>query len=166
LPPGSQRGWPSVRPAGTVPGTGFTGWTGRPIRRRRRRSLRSRSEARLTLGSTPADIVRCIVVDGGTVPHRNLTSPISTFIQLCRLNRSCLRQRDWGIAAPDANALLVPIQGNVAMTIRAKVKSLYGADPESQFFETPIVVGNRSGEIAMDLDCECIQPVIQRGRNR
>jgi hypothetical protein len=46
---------------------------------------------------------------------------INTSIQLCRLNRSCLRQRDRGIAAPHANALLLPIQDNVAMTIRAQV---------------------------------------------
>ena len=33
---------------------------------------------------------------------------------------------------------------------RKKVKDLYGAEPESQFFETPIVVDNRSGEIEKD----------------
>jgi hypothetical protein len=48
-------------------------------------------------------------------------SEIDTSIQLCRLNRSCLRQRDRGIAAPHANALLLPIQDNVAITIRAQV---------------------------------------------
>ena len=45
----------------------------------------------------------------------------NTSIQLCRLNRSCLRQRDRGIAAPHANALSLPIQDNGAMTIRARV---------------------------------------------
>ena len=33
---------------------------------------------------------------------------------------------------------------------RKKVKELYGADPESQFFETPIVIDNRFGEVARD----------------
>jgi hypothetical protein len=33
---------------------------------------------------------------------------------------------------------------------RARVKKLYGAEPNSQFFETPIVVDNLSGEIAKD----------------
>ena len=33
---------------------------------------------------------------------------------------------------------------------RKKVKELYGAEPESQFFETPIVIDNRFGEIAKD----------------
>ena len=33
---------------------------------------------------------------------------------------------------------------------RKKVKELYGAEPESQFFESPIVIDNRSGEIAKD----------------
>ena len=33
---------------------------------------------------------------------------------------------------------------------RQKVKDLYGAEPASQFFETPIVVDNRSGEIERD----------------
>jgi hypothetical protein len=37
-----------VSPAGPVPGTGCTGWKARPTRRKR--SLRSRSEARFTLG--------------------------------------------------------------------------------------------------------------------
>ncbi len=33
---------------------------------------------------------------------------------------------------------------------RKKVKELYGAEPESQFFETPIIVDNVAGEIAKD----------------
>ncbi len=33
---------------------------------------------------------------------------------------------------------------------RKKVKEIYGAEPESQFFETPILVDNRAGEIAKD----------------
>jgi hypothetical protein len=33
---------------------------------------------------------------------------------------------------------------------RKKVKDLYGTEPESQFFETPIVIDNRSGRIAKD----------------
>jgi len=33
---------------------------------------------------------------------------------------------------------------------RKKVKQLYGAEPSSQFFETPIVVDNAVGEIATD----------------
>ena len=33
---------------------------------------------------------------------------------------------------------------------RKKVKEIYGAEPESQFFETPIVVDNLVGEIAKD----------------
>ena len=33
---------------------------------------------------------------------------------------------------------------------RKKVKELYGTEPESQFFETPIVIDNRFGEIAKD----------------
>ena len=33
---------------------------------------------------------------------------------------------------------------------RKKVKEIYGAEPESQFFETPIVVDNLTGEIARD----------------
>jgi hypothetical protein len=33
---------------------------------------------------------------------------------------------------------------------RAKVKALYGAEPSSQFFETPIVVDNLAGEIVKD----------------
>lgn len=31
---------------------------------------------------------------------------------------------------------------------RKKVKELYGAEPRSEFFETPIVVDNKAGEIA------------------
>ena len=30
---------------------------------------------------------------------------------------------------------------------RKKVKEIYGAEPESQYFETPIVVDNLTGEI-------------------
>ena len=33
---------------------------------------------------------------------------------------------------------------------RKKVKEVYGVEPESQFFETPIVVDNVAGEIAKD----------------
>jgi hypothetical protein len=33
---------------------------------------------------------------------------------------------------------------------RKKVKELYGTEPESQFFETPIVIDNRFGEIVRD----------------
>ena len=33
---------------------------------------------------------------------------------------------------------------------RDRVKKLYGAEPKSQFFETPIVVDNLAGEIAKD----------------
>jgi hypothetical protein len=33
---------------------------------------------------------------------------------------------------------------------RKRVKELYGAEPESQFFETPIVVDSLAGEIATD----------------
>lgn len=33
---------------------------------------------------------------------------------------------------------------------RKKVKELYGAEPESQFFETPIVVDTVAGEITKD----------------
>ncbi len=33
---------------------------------------------------------------------------------------------------------------------RKKVKEIYGAEPESQFFETPILVDNRAGEFAKD----------------
>jgi hypothetical protein len=33
---------------------------------------------------------------------------------------------------------------------RARVKKMYGAEPRSQFFETPIVVDNLAGEIAKD----------------
>lgn len=33
---------------------------------------------------------------------------------------------------------------------RQKVKEIYGAEPESQFFETPIVVDNVAGEIVKD----------------
>ena len=33
---------------------------------------------------------------------------------------------------------------------RQKVKEVYGAVPESQFFETPIVVDNLAGEITKD----------------
>jgi hypothetical protein len=34
---------------------------------------------------------------------------------------------------------------------RQRVKAIYGAEPKSQFFETPIVVDNLTGEIAKDL---------------
>ena len=33
---------------------------------------------------------------------------------------------------------------------RARVRELYGAEPESQFFETPIIVDNFNGEIVHD----------------
>jgi hypothetical protein len=33
---------------------------------------------------------------------------------------------------------------------RVKVKEIYGAEPESRFFETPIVVDNVAGEILKD----------------
>ena len=33
---------------------------------------------------------------------------------------------------------------------RKRVKELYGAEPESQFFETPIVVDNLTGETTRD----------------
>jgi len=33
---------------------------------------------------------------------------------------------------------------------RAKIKSVYGGEPSSQFFETPIVVDNMSHEIVTD----------------
>ena len=34
---------------------------------------------------------------------------------------------------------------------REKIKAIYGAEPESRFFETPIVVDNVAGEIVNDL---------------
>lgn len=33
---------------------------------------------------------------------------------------------------------------------RAVIKELYGSEPESQFFETPVVVDNLAGEIVKD----------------
>ena len=34
--------------------------------------------------------------------------------------------------------------------IRERVKKLYGAEPQSRFFETPIVVDNVAGELVVD----------------
>lgn len=33
---------------------------------------------------------------------------------------------------------------------RARVRDLYGAEPDCQFFETPIIVENRTGELERD----------------
>jgi hypothetical protein len=48
--------------------------------------------------------------------------PISIRPSSCRRsNRSHLKQREWGVAAPRANALLLPVQDTVLATIRVQV---------------------------------------------
>ena len=56
-------------------------------------------------------------------------SGIDTSIQLCRLDRSCLRQRDRGIAAPHVSALPLPIQDTVAITIGVQVNTWQLVNP-------------------------------------